>query len=148
VNVGGTIPIDFRPNKNAYKQVGLFRNLTLTTAVGQNGNVKQISTTDVRSADRRPMIAESGYNADYTATNRQWVDTGTTVATGATARRFGFLWPDTAVPVVRSGSSGALMPIHSGVVNVTFCDGHTEQMSDDPDTTCDKYDYGPLSTYP
>jgi prepilin-type processing-associated H-X9-DG protein len=43
---------------------------------------------------------------------------------------------------------GALLPIHSGVVNITFCDGSTQQVADDPDNICNNYDWQNISTYP
>ena len=168
---------------NAYTtQTGLFRNLTLTTAFGQNGNVKPISMTDVRSASRRPMIAESGYGppainysdlTSYMATSRQWTawDTLSSKKSGSsnlnvTASSFGFLfWPYygntlTANPILRQApknSAGAIIPIHGHVVNMTFCDGHCEQMSDDAENVVasvqngvvsPNYDYDDISSYP
>jgi prepilin-type N-terminal cleavage/methylation domain-containing protein/prepilin-type processing-associated H-X9-DG protein len=149
-------PSDDSTSKTSYMtQVGLFRNFTLT---GQNGNVKQISMTDVKSASRRPMIAESAVDTTYAAMNpgRQWTETG---VANVTALRFGFLfWPNTInppsttipTPVVRPAPAGlgALLPIHVGLVNVTFCDGHTDQVADGPDTTCSSYDWADISTYP
>jgi len=110
--------------------------------------------TDVKSASHRPMIAESAFNiltlqnGTPVPTTRQWIDPNKNASAPVTADRFGFLWPGTtpAVPVIaRLDQSnrkvgGTLLPIHGGLVNVTFCDGHTEQLTDDPDTTCDKYD--------
>jgi prepilin-type processing-associated H-X9-DG protein len=100
------------------------------------------------------MIAESAVDTTYSLVQRQWTDydlPNTPVAKLlVTANRFGFVWAPRTTdatpipnPVIRPvpGGRGALLPIHSGVVNVTFCDGHTEQVSDDPDTTCDKYDW-------
>jgi prepilin-type N-terminal cleavage/methylation domain-containing protein/prepilin-type processing-associated H-X9-DG protein len=149
-------PVDALSNKDAYTtQHGLFRNLTLTTAVGQNGNVKQISMTDVKSASLRPMIAESAYNLPNVKgvpvpTNRQWTDIG---VTNVTAQKFGFLFaklsalpPILPNPVVgtRNPSTGvmrgALVPIHAGVINVTFCDGHTDGIANDPENVCGNYD--------
>jgi prepilin-type processing-associated H-X9-DG protein/prepilin-type N-terminal cleavage/methylation domain-containing protein len=159
--------------KNDYMQTGLFRNLTLTTAVGQNGNVKQISMTDVKSASRRPMIAESDYNAGsdpntniptlYAQTSRDWTwsdklpgPNGPRTPLRVLSRNFGFLfWPTIGKaslpnPVIRTtpSSIGAIVPIHGGVVNITFCDGHVEQVFDAPDSTCNNYDCTPISSYP
>ena len=53
--------------------------------------------TDVRSASRRPMIAESAVNTNYASMDvspnipRQWTDTGALVP----AVRFGFLFRPT-----------------------------------------------------
>jgi len=162
VNVGQTLPDDDSSHNNAYTtQRGLFRNFTLTvpgTTPPQPQPVKQITMTDVRAASSRPMIAETAFNilpkldGTAAATGRQWIDVNTAV----TADHIGFLWPGTtpAVPVVAHLDNlnrkvgGALLPIHSGVVNVTFCDGHTEQVPDDPDITCGNYDCSDISTYP
>jgi prepilin-type N-terminal cleavage/methylation domain-containing protein/prepilin-type processing-associated H-X9-DG protein len=156
-------PVDGGSNTAYQTQKGLFRNLALTTAYGQTGNVKQISLSDVKSASRRPMLAESAFDTDYTPTTREWVfiDSPTNPRRSLTARRFGFLvWPATLIPsaanptltpVVRPSPTGvgAIMPIHLGLVNVTFCDGHTEQVSDDPDNTVrDNYEWQDISTYP
>jgi len=149
-------PSDDSTYAQAYQtQVGLFRNFTLT--MGRPpvpAPVRQISMTDVKSASRRPMIAESAFNiltlqnGTPVPTTRQWTDTNANATTPPTADRFGFLWPGTT-PAVRVIArldqsnrkvGGTLLPIHGGLVNVTFCDGHTEQLTDDPDTTCDKYD--------
>jgi prepilin-type N-terminal cleavage/methylation domain-containing protein/prepilin-type processing-associated H-X9-DG protein len=158
-------------------QVGLFRNLTLTTMFGMSGNVKQISMADVRSPSRRPMIAESAVYTDYTDASggslpRRWTDRDILRRNDAkqrrvvTAARFGFLfWPTINAPgsiqgnpldnpVVKSPLNsknfgiGALLPIHSGVVNITFCDGSTQQVADDPDNLCGNYDWQNISTYP
>ena len=158
VNVGQTLPDDDSTHSTAYNtQRGLFRNFSLT---GQTASVRQISMTDVRSASRRPMIAESAVDTNYASMDvspnipRQWTDTGALV----TAVRFGFLFQPTVMagtppvasvnPVIRSpAGSGELLPIHAGVVNITFCDGHTDQVSDDTDT-CSNYDCTDISTYP
>ena len=180
-------PRDGATNGDYATQTGLFRNLALTTAYGQSGNVKQISMSDVRSPSRRPMIAESAYNANYQlcgglhANPRQWTDnvshipTPSNPRTTASAAQFGFLfWPTIGNPpkpnpVVRttpdpnsvgpnSNNVGAIVPIHTGIVNITFCDGHTEGVADDPDNVIatvqgnvvspGNYDYDPISTYP
>ena len=46
-------------------------------------------------------------------------------------------------PVVRPtvNAIGALLPIHKGLVNVAFCDGHVESMSDSPDNLVRDYEY-------
>jgi prepilin-type N-terminal cleavage/methylation domain-containing protein/prepilin-type processing-associated H-X9-DG protein len=150
------------PLKDAV-QYGLFRNYSLTVA-------KQISLTDVKSASRRPMIAESAFDMSRNlsgaggrvayATTRQWtdMDVNVDVATpNVTSQRFGFLfWPGGPSPTpfnpvvaTRNPSSGviktgAIVPIHNGLLNVTFCDGHTESISNDPDDTCDKYDWADI----
>jgi prepilin-type N-terminal cleavage/methylation domain-containing protein/prepilin-type processing-associated H-X9-DG protein len=164
VNVGPGQPDDNSGNNNAYAtQHGLFRNFTLT---GQNGTVKQISGTDVKSASLRPMIAESAVNIDGSATDRQWCNwdpiTNPGVNVNVTANRFGFLFwlggpppvNNPFTPVVRPGPGGvgALLAIHSGVVNVTFCDAHTEGLTETPDdpnnpnpvNVCGNYDCTPL----
>ena len=134
------------PDDTTYSaQTGLFRNYT-------SGTVRQVVGTDVTSASRRPMVAESAVNTDGAATDRQWSDTGTILVTSI---RFGFLfWPSTSdsspvpVPVLRptAGALGALLPIHNGIVNVTFCDGHTEQLTSD--ALCNTYDCTPLPPLP
>ena len=162
----GRHPMTVATSQAYQTQTGLFRNFTLTgqtNVAGQNANVKQISMNDVRSPSRRPMIAESAYNiltlADGTViqTTRQWTDLGAAV----TADRFGFLWPGptATLPTVsiiahlnsanrRVVGGGDLVPIHAGVVNITFCDGHTDQVADDPDNVCGNYDWAEISTYP
>jgi prepilin-type processing-associated H-X9-DG protein len=186
-------PQDGSTTSDYTTQTGLFRNLTLTTAFGQNGNVKQISMTDVRSPSRRPMIAESAYNTSFLLCGsvpamkgkqpippRNWTDSDINPSLkssrSVTAVQFGFLfWPYygpgtnpakwTGNPIVRRppppNSPGAIIPIHTGVINVTFCDGHCEQISDDPDNVIasidttsgtpivrPNYDYDDISTYP
>jgi prepilin-type N-terminal cleavage/methylation domain-containing protein/prepilin-type processing-associated H-X9-DG protein len=131
-------PVDDSSNTSAWTtQTGLFRNFALT---GQTKGVRQISMTDLRGAARRPMIAEStcvlGAGGE-----RQWSDwdlSGTAPANlRVTAARLGFLWPGPplSVPVIRplAGTDGALLPIHSGVVNVTFCDGSTKSLTETPE---------------
>jgi prepilin-type processing-associated H-X9-DG protein len=46
-----------------------------------------------------------------------------------------------------ASSVGAIVPIHSGIMNVTFCDGHCEQVAADPDVVCTNYDCTDISTY-
>jgi len=157
---------DSTDNTSYQSQVGLFRNFTLQS---QGGTVKPVTVTDLKSASRRPMIAESATNTDYTATNRQWTDFDWPKAPGVkvTSSRFGFLfWPTTLIPpppsksfpsastpVVasivqdKSGNQyvfGALLPIHKGLINVTFCDGHTESISSDPDNVCSNYEWADI----
>jgi prepilin-type N-terminal cleavage/methylation domain-containing protein/prepilin-type processing-associated H-X9-DG protein len=145
---------------DVYKtQCGLFRNLNLTTQIGQKGNVKRITMTDVKSASRRPMITETSLDTNYADMSnnpRQWTDKGALMLKSV---RVGFLfWPTTnlpsasnttATPVVRPTATGigAIVPIHSNLVNMTFCDGHTEQMSDDAEVVCGNYDYEDITTY-
>ena len=131
------------PNDAALaEQLGLFRNLPFP-------GVKSISTSDLKASSRRPMIAERTVARDATyAVNaeRQWTEN---IPANVTALQFGFVWPNTATPVVKPASSstgvvspvGALLPMHPGVVNVTFADGSTQQMNDSVDTTCDTFDW-------
>jgi prepilin-type processing-associated H-X9-DG protein len=147
-------------------QVGVFRNLTLPASCG---TVKLVSVADMKSASRRPMIAESAYNISVNdtvnsvriaaETSRQWTDFDLSTTPFANrvvkSERFGFLfWPNGPTvsspnnPVVgaRNASTGvvlfgAIVPIHKGLVNITFCDGHTESVSDDPSNTCNQYDW-------
>jgi prepilin-type N-terminal cleavage/methylation domain-containing protein/prepilin-type processing-associated H-X9-DG protein len=135
-------------------QWGLFRNFTLT---GQAGTVRRVTLTDLPSAGRRPMIAESAYGIATASTGiaavagRQWTDIGTS---DVTARRFGFLiWPLTNLPstgtpnpLIKTAhydiqAPGAILPIHNGLVNVTFCDGHTESLASDSTNVCGNYEY-------
>jgi prepilin-type N-terminal cleavage/methylation domain-containing protein/prepilin-type processing-associated H-X9-DG protein len=136
-NTAGTSTTDYETQR------GLFRNFTLQN---QSGTVRQLAMTDVPSASRRPMIAEL-------AATRQWSDFdvissssgGSTAVAPApgfsalrvTAAQLGFVWPNTPVSV-----ASQLLPIHNGVVNVTFCDGHTEGLTDDtdPSKVCGAYD--------
>lgn len=140
---------------NYLYQKGVFRNFALQN---QSGAVRQISMTDVRSASRRPMIAESPSAAVpplYVGyPGRQWTDydivSGNNVVnivdgkTGVTtATQMGFIWPNTISPVsIAIQPSPPFQFLHSGVVNVTFCDGHTETMTDDsdPSAVCNAYD--------
>lgn len=164
--------VPYDTGNSAYRtQTGLFRNYALT---GQTAPVKQVSLSDIKSPSRRPMIAESAVDTNYAPVTRAWTATGGAV----TAQQFGFLfWPAinvgspatlTANPVLKSNpnTSGALLPIHPDVMNITFCDGHCEQMSVDPDNVIpavdangkvaldangnpasNKYDFGDISTY-
>ncbi len=174
-----------RLDADAYTtQRGLFRNYALWDAKASPPHlqpVKRVSMTDVRSPSRRPMIAESaygfgsisaGYKSQHSTWNRDWTDhrvagsrvTGVGSNQAVTAGLFGFLfWPQTNgatipnVPVFRPtvNSMGAIIPIHPGVVNVVFCDGHSQQVfadpgsySDDPDQYCGSYDWQDISSYP
>jgi prepilin-type N-terminal cleavage/methylation domain-containing protein/prepilin-type processing-associated H-X9-DG protein len=144
VNVGQTLPDDDSTHNTAWTtQTGLFRNFTLT---GQNGTVKQISVTDVKSASRRPMITEG--SCTLVSPERQWTDVynpANPPNTTVTAARFGFVWPNTSISVVMpfaGSSAGALLPIHGGLINVTFCDGHTDPLT--TDNMCNDYDCTPI----
>jgi prepilin-type processing-associated H-X9-DG protein len=46
----------------------------------------------------------------------------------------GFYWPATGT----IGAANVLPPIHAGIVNVAFCDGHVDSLSNDTD--CSVYD--------
>jgi prepilin-type processing-associated H-X9-DG protein len=166
-------PVDIPSTATAYStQDGLFRNLTLTKSLysAQNGNVKTISMTDVRSPSRRPMIAESAYGfpmpsagAGYIAADRRDWTAWYTIGDRGTisAGMYGFLFwptyvtsgknptPTFATPVAKStpAAIGAIVPIHTGVVNITFCDGHTEQIPADSETVCGNYEWQNISTY-
>jgi prepilin-type N-terminal cleavage/methylation domain-containing protein/prepilin-type processing-associated H-X9-DG protein len=177
-------PEDNPATADAYKtQTGLFRNLTLTQSLcpKQKGNVKTISLNDVKSASRRPMIAESAYGfplpsagAGYVAVDRYWnanYDYTKGDRPGAiTAGSFGFMfWPNYwtsgknptptfGTPMVKSTptGTGAIVPIHTGLVNITFCDGHTEQVAEGSENLIGavesgvvrpNYDCGDISSY-
>lgn len=123
VNVGQTID----------STTGLFRDLTGT-------NPNYVSTTDIKSTSQHPMIAEK--SAEAVSPGREWTNT----AGDVTAVRFGFIWPpppagDAMIVNPQADASlGYLVPIHNGIINVTFCDGHTEGLTDDPETIYNKYD--------
>jgi prepilin-type N-terminal cleavage/methylation domain-containing protein/prepilin-type processing-associated H-X9-DG protein len=144
-------PVDDTSNNQAYlTQNGLYRNLAL---INQQGTVKPVSMTDIHSASRRPMIAESIYalgdpiSGIALVADRQWCDFGhwnnaawvSDRGLPVTSTRFGFLfWPVaniapspplTPIPVIRTAAGGAIIPIHAGLVNITFCDGHTETLN-------------------
>ncbi len=99
-----------------------------------------VSTTDIKSTSQHPMIAEK--SAEAVSPGREWTNT----AGAVTAVRFGFIWPpppDGDAMIVNpnaNASLGYLVPIHNGLINVTFCDGHTEGLTDDPETIYNKYD--------
>ncbi len=96
-----------------------------------------VSTTDIKSTSQHPMIAEK--SAEAVSPSREWTDT----AGAVTAVRFGFIWPsntDMVVNPAATAADGYLVPIHNGIINVTFCDGHTEGLTDDPETIYNKYD--------
>ncbi len=159
-------PSDLNAYAQAYQtQTGLFRNFMLTgqhDTSGQSANVTQISMTNVSSASRRPMIAESAYdivtlqNGTPLPAIRDWTQPGR-----VPADHLGFLWlgptstptvPGTPIFAHLDGSGrkvgGVLLPIHTGIVNITFCDGHTEGVADDPTNVCGNYDWSDISTYP
>ncbi len=131
VNVGQTLA----------SGTGVFRDLTVSAS-------SWVTSTSLKSAARRPMIAEKSAEL-YT---RKWCDTGDSLVTPL---RFGFIWPSNAVLAANwpgvpgiemivnpnaPANDGFLVPIHSGVINVTFCDGHTETLNDSAETVYSLYD--------
>jgi prepilin-type N-terminal cleavage/methylation domain-containing protein len=138
-------------NTTSGSVTGVFRDRT------PSSKTRSVSTSDMASASRRPMIAETRWSAptdmnqtDYkdpdSSFSRLWNSTGTDATNGVTAVRFGFVWPNDVRPVLRPPRStgtaaGAMYPIHANVINITFCDAHTETLAaEDPDAACDKFD--------
>lgn len=175
VGQGTTLPSDNYSDCTSYLkqlQLSIFRNYALNHPLAkQNGAVKSVSMTDVRSAASRPMFTESGYflsilpYEEPAPSQRKWSDYdvwkpeggGLTGTAKITAVRLGFVWPATATPIVASlqkksvegrsrwvKAGGTIVPIHVGLINVFFCDGHAESLNNDPDSTCDKYDNSPI----
>jgi prepilin-type N-terminal cleavage/methylation domain-containing protein/prepilin-type processing-associated H-X9-DG protein len=131
-NISGSSQTDYQYQK------GVFRNFMLQN---QTGTVKQISMTDIPSSTRRPMLVE------LAAGSRQWCDidtvSGNQLLPGNTrATNVGFIWPNSVSPVATYFQQTYGSLLHAGVVNVTFCDGHTETLTDDPDASkvCNAYD--------
>jgi len=125
VNVGQTLA----------SGTGVFRDLTVSAS-------SWVTSTSLKSAARRPMIAEKSAES-YT---RAWCDLepiSNDPPTVVTPLRFGFIWPSNAEMIVNPNAranDGFLVPIHSGVINVTFCDGHTETLNDSAETVYSLYD--------
>jgi len=78
-----------------------------------SGAIAPISLSNVRSPSQTVMLSEKTYPArDY----------------AIYATSMGFIWPTTANTMV--GATTVLPPIHSGIVIVTFCDGHVDALAD------------------
>ncbi|MEN6557571.1 MAG: DUF1559 domain-containing protein [Thermoguttaceae bacterium] len=127
-------------------QNSVFRNLSMFPQ-------KAITLSSVKSPSRRPMLSERTYMLDTTAetSGRCWDARGQ--QNYAMVERCGFRWPDVAPvtdadkksvsePFIETKVSGD-HPIHAGIVNITFCDGHVESVS--IDATCDAFDYAPIT---
>jgi prepilin-type N-terminal cleavage/methylation domain-containing protein len=123
------------------------------------GSPKSVSLSSVKSPERRPILSERQYTLPNSSSNatkdRQWNGLATATGSGAvfkesdltgsklTPMQLGFYWPLTnqpdeatfnAAPFTSlfsppsSAESRALL--HPGIMIVTFCDGHTETISD------------------
>jgi prepilin-type N-terminal cleavage/methylation domain-containing protein len=169
VNVGPTMP-DIG-NTATTTELGVFTNRVPTTITsGGTTSVTtpiSVSLSDLPSASQRPLISESQYVAQSTtlakntSTGRKWSVAAPTdpvaaisasdlisagfFSSGSTSAikpdTFGFVWPNSGTDAV--GSSNVLPPLHSGIVIVTFCDGHTESVS--VDALCTSFDNSALS---
>jgi prepilin-type N-terminal cleavage/methylation domain-containing protein/prepilin-type processing-associated H-X9-DG protein len=163
-------PSDDSSNNNAYTtQVGLFRNFTLTGQLGAVKPVMLTSIKSASRRPMFTESAYNIATADVTnkvqitaPSDRQWTNweivAPNTAGTVVTATRFGFLfWPTTNVPsdtnptntpVIAARNSttgtvrfGAVVPVHNGLLNVAFCDGHVETLTDTADNICRAFDW-------
>jgi prepilin-type N-terminal cleavage/methylation domain-containing protein len=128
-------------------QNGVFRNLTLA-------NATPTTMSSIPSPSQRPMLSECTYPIGVAspAADRQWSDLYNGSGTdNVLAYRLGFNFVRTGVRLADTELVSAyfLPPpspqqtaIHRGIVIITFCDGHTDSVSDD--ATCNTYDYSPL----
>jgi prepilin-type N-terminal cleavage/methylation domain-containing protein len=131
-------------------QHGVFRTLSMFPG-------KTLSMSSIKSASQRPMISEMTYPNNGTAADRVWNAINTSSNKYVSGRQYAFNYvqspptqprpvPDTVfvtVPFLPSWST--TLPqntIHSGIVIITFCDGHTESVSNDAQFTL--YDYSAL----
>jgi len=113
VNVGQTFPAEDEPQT----QIGLFRNRCL--------NVRQVTLNSIKSTTQRPMLSE--LPLDMIAGGRGWnYRSELADNTIVTAQRFGFILPN-STEMIKS----YLPPLHTGVVIITFCDGHVDAVADD-----------------
>ena len=146
---------------------GVFRDLVPTmVGAGPNPTTPQpISTTNITSPSMRPMLSERQTTL-YGSTDRQW--NGLARPTGAppyyldihlqgtgrqlTPGELGFAWNGTLIgpttTLVSWIPGPPLIPpilpsIHPGLVIVTFCDGHTESLSDNT-AIYNVYDYSAI----
>jgi len=127
---------------------GIFRNYSVSTAgMLSMSSVKSASQTVMLSEKRITLTSEKDdFVPAMPIPGRQWTDTD--------FRKVGFSWPNfpplpapapqpDSTTVLKGATIGLsqtlatvkywapLPPIHTGIVLVTFCDGHTETISDD-----------------
>ncbi|MEN6408052.1 MAG: DUF1559 domain-containing protein [Thermoguttaceae bacterium] len=129
------------PTSGLETQTNLFRNLSLFSQ-------KAITLSSVKSPSRRPMLSERAFPLGGVKANRDWTFRGT--QSEPMVASLGFRWPMLAATAGTTSVSGPFIeavpnnhPIHAGIVNITFCDGHTESVS--LDTMCDAFDYAPIT---
>lgn len=140
-------------------ETGVFRNLVPTVVSGTTIAPRPITGTNIRSAGQRPMLSERQYPLDGSVSpvnaataDRVWnyraiavasapsfedtelYNTGDTPVVKLTGVQLGFPWPDLS-PNPQMPLRTALPPIHPGIVIVTFCDGHTDALSEDTDVS-------------
>jgi prepilin-type processing-associated H-X9-DG protein len=123
---------------------GLFRDCYYgpsTTPTNQPLASSIVRLSDIRAPARTVMLSENEYPS------RDWSlcpSDSQLASSNLTAANVGFLfWPPTST--LLSQGLGATtftvgttnVSIHPGIVNVTFCDGHVESLSDD--TLCGTY---------
>ena len=132
LNLGlyGTAPT---PSDLGLTSPGVFRDYS-------GGTNNAISLPNVKSTSQTIMFSEKSSSAIPLNPGRQWTDDP--VNLGLTPAQMqaqlGFSWPDPSIPAFANITvSNSLRPIHPGIVIVTFCDGHTESLSDD--TLCSDY---------
>jgi len=142
-----TYPLSYVVNLGSYNTVptagvvtpvstpGLFRDYF--TGVTSSGPTNTITLSSVKSPSRTVMLSE------LASTTRDWTTTGIAIVGTPAASPIGFSWPDpslsdsgqTLYQTCIGVPTGTLFPplpkIHPQIVNVTFCDGHSESLPDD-----------------
>jgi prepilin-type N-terminal cleavage/methylation domain-containing protein/prepilin-type processing-associated H-X9-DG protein len=152
VNVGDattvTLTDEYTDTTKKVYQNGVFRNLALYAD-------KAISMSNIKSAAQRPMLSDMTYPHDQTLANRAWNAINTTSSKLISGKQYGFNYvigaltrpiADTVLvtePFLPSWSTTLPQTtIHPGVVIITFCDGHTEAVSDSAQFNA--YDYSAM----
>ncbi len=160
VNLGAYNAAPALPVVPPVSRPGLFRDYF--TGVTSSGPTNTISLSSVKSPARTIMLGEAPFVAKGTGAGRDWtwvdgVNGAQTIPTSSWSPQagspFGFTWPEpditqrnpqndltldgTYLGVADGTLPPALPEIHAGIVNVTFCDGHSESL---PDSTLCKGD--------
>ena len=129
-------------------QAGVFRD-------NAAGSSSAISLSNVRSSTTTVLLSERLSDAANKNNLRRWDEIGGGNTTNTIAD-LGFAWPNYSTVTVTTTSctvtvptaaqqtalaalkiNDSLPPIHPGLIIMTFCDGHTEALSED--TNCNAY---------
>jgi prepilin-type N-terminal cleavage/methylation domain-containing protein len=151
VNVGDatmvTLNDEYNDTTKKVYQNGVFRNLALYAD-------KAISMSNIKSAAQRPMLSDMTYPHDQTAADRSWNAINRALNKVISGKQYGFNYVigatrpilDTVLvtePFLPSWSTALPQTtVHPGVVIITFCDGHTDSVSDDAQFNL--YDYSAM----